>query len=196
LEQGDRFAGFAMAASVPSDAFCQVRTRGQVVLSVAGVSGGADFNRLVFAFDDDTFSLTANASPVGRVMRHVTGTFAVVQFDAAGPEQLSASEAATVRAWALEPVVDATSRAITAADNGRRLAPAAGITYTIPAGLSPKPAFSVQCPPSGTVTIAVSGGATINGAGTALTRARTSNRVGFVVEPYTDAGDAYGVSGA
>ena len=90
--------------------------------------------------------------------------------------------------------VDAGSRSITKDDNGAFLAPTAALTYTIPAGLSPMPSFTVDCPPTGAVTVAASGGATINGAATFLTRTRAANPVGFVVLSHE--ADAYGVSGA
>lgn len=92
-------------------------------------------------------------------------------------------------------IADATSRDITAADNAKFLAPTGALTYTIPAGLSPMPSFTVDCPASGAISIARSGGATLNGVGTTLTRTRANNPVGFVVLAHTDA-DAYGVSGA
>ena len=91
-------------------------------------------------------------------------------------------------------IQDTISRVITAADNGRLLAPTTALTYTIPAGLSPAPSFSLDSPAAGAVTIAVSGGATINGAATSLSRTRISNLVGFVVVAHNDT-DAYGVSG-
>lgn len=92
-------------------------------------------------------------------------------------------------------IADSSSRPITAADNGASLAPTGALTYTIPDGLSPMPSFSVDCPASGIVTIARSGAATLNGAGTSLTRTRASNPVGFVVLAHVDT-DAYGVSGS
>ena len=92
-------------------------------------------------------------------------------------------------------IVDAVSRSITAADNGRSLQATAALTYTIPAGLSPMPSFSVDCPAAGAVTIAVTGGATINGASANVTRSRASNPVGFVVLAHSET-DAYGVSGS
>ena len=86
------------------------------------------------------------------------------------------------------------SRDITAADNGKFLTPTGTLTLTLPAGLSPMPSFTVDCPASGTVSIARSTTATINGAGTTLTRTRANNPVGFVVLAHES--DAYGVSGA
>lgn len=87
----------------------------------------------------------------------------------------------------------ASSRAITADDNGKFLTPTGTLTLTIPAGLDPMPSFTVDCPASGTVSIARSTTATINGAGTTLTRTRANNPVGFVVLAHES--DAYGVSG-
>ena len=88
----------------------------------------------------------------------------------------------------------ASSRDITAGDNGKFLTPTGTLTLTIPAGLDPMPSFTVDCPASGTVSIARSTTATINGAGTTLTRTRANNPVGFVVLAHES--DAYGVSGA
>lgn len=92
-------------------------------------------------------------------------------------------------------IIDAVSRSITISDNGQALAPSAALTYTIPAGLSPMPSFTIDCPSSGVVTIAVSGGSTINGVTTTLTRSRTANPVGFVVLAHSES-NFYGVSGA
>lgn len=86
------------------------------------------------------------------------------------------------------------SRDITADDNGKFLTPTGTLTLTIPEGLDPMPSFTVDCPASGTVSIARSGSATINGAGTTLTRTRADNPVGFVVLAHES--DAYGVSGS
>lgn len=89
---------------------------------------------------------------------------------------------------------DTASRTITAEDNGKFLAPTQTLTYTIPEGLAPMPSFTVDCPASGTISIARSGGATLNGAGTTLTRTRANNPVGFVVLAHSEA-DSYGISG-
>ncbi len=108
---------------------------------------------------------------------------------------LSSTEVAATRALVSgdrTPV--ASSRDITAADNGKFLTPTGTLTLTLPAGLSPMPSFTVDCPASGTVSIARGTTATINGAGTTLTRTRANNPVGFVVLAHES--DAYGVSGA
>lgn len=86
------------------------------------------------------------------------------------------------------------SRAVTAADDGKILQCSAGITLTLPAGLSPRPRFGVEFD-SGTITIAVSGGATANGATSSVTRSITYNPAGFAVIPRAGS-DGYGVSGA
>lgn len=109
-------------------------------------------------------------------------------------ELLPAEVAATRSLVSGDRTPVASSRDITADDNGKFLAPAATLTLTIPAGLDPMPSFTVDCPASGTVSIARSTTATINGAGTTLTRTRANNPVGFVVLAHEP--DAYGVSGA
>ena len=91
-------------------------------------------------------------------------------------------------------VLDTVSRSITVDDNGKLLAPTGPLIYTIPAGLSPPPSFSLDCPLAGAVTIAVSGGALTNGATTSLNRSRASNLVGFVIVAHNEV-DSYGVSG-
>lgn len=88
-----------------------------------------------------------------------------------------------------------TDTLITAADDARTFNCTTALTITIPASLSPRPSFIVNPPASGNVSIAVSGGANINGATTTLTRARTANVAGFVVVPYAES-DGYGVNGS
>lgn len=82
-----------------------------------------------------------------------------------------------------------------ASDDGRVFICSTAITVTIPAGLSPRPNVAFIPPASGNVSMAVSGGATINGATTTLTRARSANPAGFIVQPYSES-DGYGVSGS
>jgi len=84
---------------------------------------------------------------------------------------------------------------LTEADDGQVFNCTAALTVTIPAGLTPRPAVAIIPPPSGNLSIAVSGGAQINGATTTLTRSRASNLAGVAVQPYVDA-DGYGVSGS
>lgn len=88
-----------------------------------------------------------------------------------------------------------TDTLITAADDGRTFNCTTALTITIPELLSPRPSFIVNPPASGNVSIAVSGGANINGSTTTLTRSRASNPAGVAVVPYAES-DGYGVSGS
>ena len=87
------------------------------------------------------------------------------------------------------------NRTIVAEDDGLVFACTTALTITIPSALSPRPNIAVIPPASGNVSIAVSGGANINGATTTLTRARAANPAGFVITPYSES-DGYGVSGS
>jgi hypothetical protein len=111
------------------------------------------------------------------------------------PSSLTPAELPAVRALVSgERISDTSSRDITADDNARTLAPTGTLTYTIPAGLSPMPSFTIDCPASGTITVAVSGGATLNGGFTPATRIRAANPVGFIVLAHSET-DSYGISG-
>lgn len=85
------------------------------------------------------------------------------------------------------------SRTITAADNGCTLECTATLTLTVPEGLPP--AFSCAVIPSGTTSVARSGAALLNGAGTTLTRADSSNAL-FAIVGLASAADSYKVSGS
>lgn len=87
-------------------------------------------------------------------------------------------------------------RTLSAADDGKRFQATTAITLTITAGLSPRPELTVLPPITGNLTLAFSGGATGNGAATAITRTRAANPAGIVITPYPDVTDGYGVSGA
>jgi hypothetical protein len=99
LVAGDPFLGFAMrradnAAGVAGAIGVEVKRRGQIQLPVAGATAVTANDRpLVYASDDDTFTLTASTnSIIGRVSRWVSSGICVVEFDAA----LAAAEAARV----------------------------------------------------------------------------------------------------
>lgn len=81
-------------------------------------------------------------------------------------------------------------------DDGLLFSASTALTITVPQDLVPKPTVAVIPPPSGDVSVAFTGTATGNGAGTTLTRARSSNPSGFVIMPYPEAGDGYGVNGS
>lgn len=83
---------------------------------------------------------------------------------------------------------------VSSADDGKVYESTTAVTVTIPQNLSPKPVV-VFIPKGGTITVAVTGAATINGAATSLTRTLANNPAGFVVQPYLDA-NGYGVSGS
>lgn len=88
LVGGDVFAGFAFAKADNSsgsagDIDVELRTSGEVTLTVTGVSGVGDVTETVYATDDDTFTLTSSgASAIGKVIRWETSTTAVVYFEA------------------------------------------------------------------------------------------------------------------
>lgn len=99
LVAGDPFLGFAESkadnsAGAAGAANVRVRRRGQVQIPVAGATAiTANDGPLVYASDDDTFTLTASTnSIIGRVSRWVSSGVCVVEFDAG----LAAAEAARV----------------------------------------------------------------------------------------------------
>lgn len=88
LVAGDKFAGFSEAnvdnsAGSAGDKNARVREKGKVVLSVTGVTGVGDKGKIVYASADDTYTLTSGSnSAIGRVVRHISGTSCLVEFDA------------------------------------------------------------------------------------------------------------------
>ncbi len=93
------------------------------------------------------------------------------------------------------PTLVTGSRALTASDDGTLLECSTALTLTIHAGLSPNPSIVVIPPASGVLTIAVSGGATVNGGTASITRSRAQNPAGVVIQPY-NASNTYAASGA
>ena len=85
-----------------------------------------------------------------------------------------------------------TSRSLTDADNGRTLECTATVTLTVPIGLMT--GFGCAIIPSGTTSIASSGGALLNGATTTLTRAAATNAI-FAIVPRASASNSYVVTG-
>jgi hypothetical protein len=89
LVAADTFLGFAESkvdnsTGAAGDKNVRVRTRGQIVLSVTGVTAVTDVGATVYASDDDTFTLTSTSNTaVGKVARYVSGTTVVVAFEAA-----------------------------------------------------------------------------------------------------------------
>lgn len=77
-QQIDNSAGSAGAVEV------QIRQRGVVKLTVAGVTGDSDVGSAVYLTDDNTFTLTASgALQIGKVVRHVSSTTCFVYFEGA-----------------------------------------------------------------------------------------------------------------
>lgn len=89
LVAGDPFAGFAErkadnSAGAAGDINVRVRQRGKTVLDVVGVTAVTDEGSTVYASDDDTFTLTSTSnSPIGKIVRWISGTKCVVAFEAA-----------------------------------------------------------------------------------------------------------------
>lgn len=91
LAGGDPFLGFAYenadntgTGHAASAIKVKVKARGVAKLTVVGASSTADVSELVYAADDDTFTLTASgASAIGRVIRWVSTTTCLVYFQAA-----------------------------------------------------------------------------------------------------------------
>lgn len=86
LVAADKFVGFAVkeadnAAGAASAINVKVRRSGSVVVPVVGVVGVADISKIVYASDDDTFTLTAMGnSKIGHIIRWITGTTCEVFF--------------------------------------------------------------------------------------------------------------------
>lgn len=88
LVDNDAFRGFAMravdnSAGADGDLDVHVRTKGEVKLSVANVTGVTDINATVYATDDNTFSTTDSGTDttVGRISRWISGTTCMVRFE-------------------------------------------------------------------------------------------------------------------
>lgn len=91
LSAGDPFRGFAQdkvdnSAGSDGDKRVRLRREGVVKLDVANVTGVNDVGKQVYASDDDTFTLTAGSNtPMGRIVRHISGTTCMVAYDAEDP---------------------------------------------------------------------------------------------------------------
>jgi len=96
LVAGDPFAGFAQAkadnaSGSAGDIKVSVIQRGRIELAVTGVTAVTDIGKPVYASDDNTFTLTASTSTmIGKIVRHVASTKAIVEFDGVGVAHLTA----------------------------------------------------------------------------------------------------------
>lgn len=93
------------------------------------------------------------------------------------------------------PVTLSADYTVTAADDSAVFTCTTALTITVPELLSPRPSFIVNAPASGNVSLDPTGAAQLNGAGTTLTRSRSSNPAGIAVVAYSES-DGYGVSGS
>lgn len=88
LVAGDPFKGFAQAkvdntGGSAGDKDIDLIPRGRIVLAVTGVTGVGDVGEAVYASDDATFTMTESTnSYIGRIVRHISSTTVVVEFDA------------------------------------------------------------------------------------------------------------------
>jgi hypothetical protein len=88
LVANDPFLGFAMRKAdnelgAASATKVMVKVRGQIALSVTGVTSTADVSETVYASDDATFTLTAGSNTaIGKVSRWVSSTNCIVAFEA------------------------------------------------------------------------------------------------------------------
>lgn len=88
LVAGDNFAGFAVrkadnSSGVAGAKNVKVRQKGKIELAVTGVTGVTDEGSTVYASDDNTFTLSStNNSAIGKIIRHISGTTVLVEFEA------------------------------------------------------------------------------------------------------------------
>ena len=88
LVAGDAFLGFTTAkadnsAGAAGDIGVTVKDKGFITLPISGLAITANDRALVYASDDDTFTLTATSnSLIGTVSRWISTGLAVVEFDA------------------------------------------------------------------------------------------------------------------
>lgn len=102
LVAGDTFRGFAWALADNNSSVLnpslgaagalevELRLSGEVTLNVVGVTGVTDAEDTVYASDEDTFTKSASnsASPIGKVLRWISGTLCVVYFESAPKRSL------------------------------------------------------------------------------------------------------------
>lgn len=86
LVAADPFLGMAErkadnSAGAAGDKNVRVIERGKVVVSVTGVTGVGDVGTLVYASDENTFTLTLTGNTlIGKIVRFISGTQVVVAF--------------------------------------------------------------------------------------------------------------------
>lgn len=99
LAAGDPFLGFAdrqvdNSTGAAGAKNVKVKTRGRITLPISSIAITANDRPVVYASDDDTFTLTASTnSPIGVVSRWISTGWAVVEFDAALAAEMRARAA-------------------------------------------------------------------------------------------------------
>ena len=94
LVAADVFGGVALIGSnngsgAAGAANVHVRATGTLVASVAGVTGVTDEGATVYASDGNTLTLTsASNTPVGKIIRHISGTSVAVRIEAAAQRSI------------------------------------------------------------------------------------------------------------
>jgi len=82
---GDNGSGYFRHNSNGANGDINVRVKecGKIVLDVTGVTGVADKDSVVYASDDNTFTLISSGnSAIGKIARWISGTKCVVAFEA------------------------------------------------------------------------------------------------------------------
>lgn len=89
LVAGDAFQGFAIEKVDNSDGSAgdknvKVKSKGFIKLAITSIAITSNDRPIVYASDDDTFTLTAGSnSPIGLVAQWESSGYAIVEFDAA-----------------------------------------------------------------------------------------------------------------
>ena len=80
-------------------------------------------------------------------------------------------------------------------DDGSHRYCTTALTLSTPLGLSPRPGMIIDPPASGVLTITPTGGCTVNGSSSSITRAFATNRLGVAIRPNLHDVNDYSVSG-
>lgn len=88
------------------------------------------------------------------------------------------------------------SRTIAAADDSTTFNCTTALPIVFPNGLSPKPSVIAVPPATGNLTLTPTGGATLNGSASSITRTFANNRLGVAITPNPYDVNDYSVSGS
>lgn len=111
---------------------------------------------------------------------------------------LTTAQTAAVQSLVAGGVADSASLTLTAAHANTNRIPSAALAYTINAstGWNVSDNMAIWLPTSGTISIAVTGGPTVNGATATVVRLLSGNPAGYVILSRIQGALAYSVSGA